>query len=95
MMMMMMKWFNSKTSCASQSIKLLITNAFISSQFSYCPLLWMCHTRSIENKINKICERASRIIYNNDVSAFDDVAKSKSVNAHYSNIQILATEIGL
>ena len=25
----------------------VMMNAFISSQFSYCPLIWMCHSRSL------------------------------------------------
>ena len=33
-------------------IKILM-NAFFSSQFSYCPLAWMCHSRII-NKKNKL-----------------------------------------
>ena len=33
-----------------------IMNAFILSQFSYCPLIWMCHSRSLNSQINKIHE---------------------------------------
>ena len=32
----------------------LIANAFIMSQFSYCPLIWMFHSRAMEHKINRI-----------------------------------------
>ena len=31
----------------------IIMNSFISSQFNYCPLLWMCHCRTIHTQINK------------------------------------------
>ena len=34
--------------------KKLIFNAFISSQFNYCPLIWLCHSRSLNNHINRI-----------------------------------------
>ena len=34
-----------------------IMNAFINSQFSYCPLIWMCH-RTTHSLINNIHERA-------------------------------------
>ena len=34
--------------------KILIFNAFISSQFNYCPLIWLCHSRSLNTRINKI-----------------------------------------
>ena len=40
-----------------------ITNSFITSHFSYCPLLWMLHNRHLNNRINHIHERALRIIY--------------------------------
>ena len=36
----------------------VIMKAFIMSQFSYCPLVWMCHSRTLNNKINKLHERA-------------------------------------
>ena len=42
----------------------LIMNAFITSQFSYCPLIWMMHSRSLNARINRIHERALRIVYN-------------------------------
>ena len=38
-------------------------NSFITSQFSYCPLIWMFHCRKIEHRINKIHERALCLIY--------------------------------
>ena len=43
----------------------LIANAFIMSQFSYCPLVWMFHSRAIERRINRIHERTLRFIYPN------------------------------
>ena len=41
---------------------------FITSQFSYCPLIWMFHSRSLNNKINRIHERALRLVYQNNLS---------------------------
>ena len=35
-----------------------IMKAFIMSQFSYCPLVWICHSRTLNNKINKLHEWA-------------------------------------
>ena len=29
----------------------MVMNAFFSSQFNYCPLIWMCHSRSTNRKI--------------------------------------------
>ena len=31
--------------------------SFIESQFSYCPLVWMFHSRALNNRINKLHER--------------------------------------
>ena len=31
--------------------------AVIMSQFSYSPLVWMCHNRTLNNKINKLHEK--------------------------------------
>ena len=43
--------------------KRTLMNAFIESQFSYCPLVWMFCSRTINNKINHIHERALRLVY--------------------------------
>ena len=32
------------------------------SQFNYCPLVWMCHIRGLNNKINNIHKRSLRIV---------------------------------
>ena len=45
-----------------------IMKAFIESQFGYCPLVWMFHSRCLNNKINRIHERALRITYNDKSS---------------------------
>ena len=69
-------------------------NAFITSQFGYCPLIWMCHSRKIHRQIDKIQERALRIVYMDNVSSFDELlVKSKSVSIHTRNLQHLAIEI--
>ena len=36
-----------------------LMKSFIDSQFNYCPLIWMQHTRSLNNKINKLQETFS------------------------------------
>ena len=78
-------------SCKQRKI---IMAAFIQSQFSYCPLLWMCHDRLIHSTINKIHERSSRIVYRDNISSFDLLLeKSGSVRIHHSNLQYLAIEI--
>ena len=40
-----------------------LMNAFITTQLNYCPLIWMFHSRQLNNRINKIQERALRLVY--------------------------------
>ena len=44
--------------------RIAVMKSFIESQFGYCPLIWMFHSRGLNNKINRIHERALRITYN-------------------------------
>ena len=62
----------------------VIMNAFITSQFSYCPYVWMFHSRTLNNRINKIHEKALRLVYKNETFfSFDDLLKrDKSVSIH-------------
>ena len=71
-----------------------IMNAFITSQFGYCPLVWMFHSHKLNNRINKIHERALRIVYNDDLSSFDELLnRDSSFTIHSRNIQALAIEL--
>ena len=71
----------------------LIMKAFIASQFGCCPLIWMFHSRALNNKINSIHERALRITYNDRTSTFEELLnKNKSVSIHHRNLRVLITE---
>ena len=35
----------------------ILLKTFIESQFGYCPLIWMFHSRRVNNKINHLHER--------------------------------------
>ena len=50
--------------CISRKKMRIILKTFASSQLAYCPLICMFHSRQINHKINKLHERALRIIYN-------------------------------
>ena len=47
----------------SQEKLRIIMKAFIESQFGYCPLVWMFCSRILNTRINKIHERALRLVY--------------------------------
>ena len=60
-----------------------IMKSFVTSQFSYCPLIWMFHSRRLNNKINSIHERALRITYQYHTSTFQELPnKDNSVSIH-------------
>ena len=68
--------------------------SFIISQFSYCPLICMTHSRGLNKKMNHIHERALRIFYKDFSTSFEGLlAKDKSVTIHNQNLQQLAIEI--
>ena len=68
-------------------------NSFFTSQFNYCPLVWMFHSRTMNNKINHLHERCLRIVYSDKTSSFEKrLETDRSVPIHIRNLQILATE---
>ena len=68
--------------------------AFFTAQFSYCPLIWMLHSRKLNNKINKLHERCLRILHSDSTSSFEELLEAdNSFSVHHRNIQVLATEL--
>ena len=49
----------------------MMFKSFFESQFKYCPLIWMFCSREASNKINKLHERALRIVYQDDILNFE------------------------
>ena len=70
----------------------VLMKSFIESQFKYCPLVWMFHSKKIHNRINKLHERALRVVYKNDdkLSFEELLKKDKSFSVHDRNLQKLA-----
>ena len=76
------------------SKRCILMNTFFNSQFNYCPLVWMFHSRSINNKINRLHERVLRIVYNDFTSSFKNLLeKDETVSIHVKKLQKLATEM--
>ena len=71
-----------------------IMKAFIRSQFQYCPLVWMFHSRKINSRINNLHGRSLRVVYRDYNATFSGLfSKDKLVTIHQRNLQLLATEI--
>ena len=51
----------------------LLFKSFFESQFKYCPLTWMFYSRKTNNRINKLHERALRLVYSDYESTFEDL----------------------
>ena len=68
--------------------------AFIASEFGYCLLLWMFHSRKRNSRVSKLHEKALRIVYQDYTSSFTEILeKGKSTSIHNTNIQLLVTEL--
>ena len=77
----------------SSKLRVLL-RSFVISQFQYCPLVWMFHSRQLNNKINRIHERALRIAHKDYESTFEVLlSRDQSVTVHTKNLQTLMTEI--
>ena len=74
--------------------KRVLIKVYFESQFKYCPLLWKFHERQVNNKINRVHERALRIIYEDNTSSFHTLLENDVLfSVHNRNIQQLALEM--
>ena len=66
----------------------------VKSQFNYCPLVWMLCPRRSNSLINKVQERALRIIYNDQFTDFKSLLLNHNeITIHQRNLQGFLTEI--
>ena len=81
-------------SCMTFDQRRMILNSFITSHFSYCPIVCMFHSRKINETINHIHERALRIVYKDFNLSFQELLiEDNSLNIHHRNLQKLVIEI--
>ena len=72
----------------------LVMKAFMESQFSYCPLVWMFHSRTLNNRINRLHERGLRMVYKDYKLTFNELLrKGNPFSIHHRNLQRLAMEM--
>ena len=72
----------------------MVMKAFVESQFNNCPLMWMFQLRTLKNRINRLHERALRVVYSDYKSPFCELLeKDKSFSSHHKNTQRLAIKI--
>ena len=74
--------------------KRTLFKGFLESQFGYCPLVLMFHGRLINNRINRLQERALRLVYGNYELTFEELlSMDGSYTFHHRNLQKLAVEL--
>ena len=73
--------------------KALLYKSIIKSQFAYCPLVWMFCFRQSNNFINKIHERALKLIYQDNCNFQVLLEKQHDFSTHQRNLQFLMTEV--
>ena len=57
----------------------LIMNSFFTLHFNYCPLVWMCHSRSMNSRINRLHETCLCIIYSDKSSSFEKLLQKRRI----------------
>lgn len=59
--------------------KTVIYNSYISSNFNYCPVVWMFANKTNMEKLEKINKRALRFVVNNDEANYEDICKNEEI----------------
>ena len=72
----------------------IVMKTFGESELNYFPLIWMLHSRTLNNNINHLHERILRIVYSDYKSSFNTLLqKDGSFSTHHRNIQSSAIEL--
>ena len=54
----------------------MLLKTFIESQFSHCTLIWIFHSRTRNNKTNRLHEKTLRIVYSDLKAKFDGLLEN-------------------
>ena len=79
--------------CLTAEKAKLLANAFINSQFSYAPLIWMFANKSSIDKILKIHKRTLQIVYDVYDESMKILNRSDDISIHQKHIRYLAIEV--
>ena len=72
----------------------MLFKSFIILQFSYCPIVWMCFSRGLNEKVNNIHETALRIVYQDKKFSFETLLKLDKICVNsYKNHTYLAAAV--
>ena len=71
-----------------------LCNAFVLSNFNYCPLIWMFCNKTLDWKINTVHKRALRAVTRDYNNSFDELISSvRGFKIHQRNLQTLLIEM--
>ena len=71
-----------------------LCNAFVLSNFNYCPLIWMYCSKALNAKINLVHKRALRAVTGAFTDSFEELLISEDeLTIHQRNLKVLLTEI--
>jgi hypothetical protein len=72
----------------------LLLNSFVQSQFTHAPLVWMLHTKTANNKINRVHYKFLKTLYDDNDSTFKELLdKEGTFTVHEKNIQTLLIQM--
>ena len=78
----------------TQNQRRTLMKAYFMSQFGYCLLVGMNHSRSLNNRINTLHERTLHPVYNGFTSSFSKILKKdNSVTKHPKTLPNFAIEM--
>ena len=77
-----------------QTQKQLLINAYFTSEFRYSFLVWMNHSRTLNNRINELNKTTLSLACTTFSSRVSELLeKSKSITMHHRNLKTLAYEV--
>ena len=73
--------------------RITLMKAYFMSQFGCCPLVWLNHGGSLNNRINTLHERALLLVYNDFPSSFNELLEKESLATTHQSLAIEIFEV--